>query len=117
MTIPESKTQFGTIDIELIDKTVTLKPTLKAALAIERKFNGIPNAVSAVAGRGIEATAFVVVHGAGLEPESDTAKTMTQTVYDASVMRISTQCLPFLYALLNPGNKKAGDDQGNAATA
>lgn len=118
MTTPESKTQYGTVDIKLGDKTLTLKPTLKAALAIERQFNGLKNAFGAVGAHGIEATAFVITYGAAVDPESDTGKNMTQAVYDAGVIKVSMQCLPFLGALLNPGNKKPGEGaEGNAATA
>jgi len=114
-----SKTLHGTVTVTVGDEEFTLKPTLKAALAIERQFGGLTSAYSALGTNSVERTAFIIQHGAGLGTKRETAEGLQEKVFAAGVLNVAPQCIAYISALLDPAGKKAGDedDEGNAATA
>lgn len=110
-----SKTQHGTVTIELGGEQYELKPTLKAALAIERQFGGLTAALRAVPAGSIEQVAFIVQHGAGLGTKREITDAIQQKVFEAGVLEIGPHVVEYISALLNPAGKEA--DEGNAPTA
>lgn len=111
-----SKTLYGTVSVTVGDEEFELKPTLKAALALERHFGGLRGALTGLGSLSIEAAAAVITFGAGLEHKSAQAKGLPEAIFAAGVNDVITQCVPYISALLNPGDKKAQEEEeaGNA---
>lgn len=110
-----SKTQYGTVSVTIGDEDYELKPTLKAALAIERHFGGLRNALTGLGSLSIDAAAAVITVGAGLERKSEQVKQLPEAIFAAGVSDVAGQCVPYITALLNPGDKK--EDEGDAGNA
>ncbi len=116
-----SKTLHGTVTVTLGDEEITLKPTLKAALAIERQFGGLAGAYRAVGTSSIEQVAFVIQTGAGLGTKREITESVQEKVFNAGVVNVVPQCVAYISALLNPAAKPESEDgedaEGNAPEA
>jgi hypothetical protein len=116
-----SKTLHGTVTVTLGDEEITLKPTLKAALAIERQFGGLTNAYRAIGSSSIEQIAFVIQAGAGMGTKREITESVQEKVFNAGVVNVGPQCVAYISALLNPAAKPEGEDgedgEGNAQQA
>lgn len=110
-----SKTQYGTVSVTIGDEEYELKPTLKAALGIERHFGGLRNALAGLGSLSIDAAAVVVTIGSALDRKSEQLKNLPEAIFAAGVSDVTAQCVPYITALLNPGDKSADEeDAGNA---
>ena len=104
-----SKTLFGTVTVTVGEDTYTLTPSLGAVRAIEARFGGLLGAVRAVDSYSVDGVAGVIAAGASLSAEA--AESLPDAVWQAGVVPLSQQLVPFIAALLNP---RAGDAEGNA---
>lgn len=61
-----SKINAGEVEITLNGETLTLKPTIRAILGLNRSFGGLMKAVGMLTDGNIDAAATVISHGLGL---------------------------------------------------
>jgi hypothetical protein len=66
-----SKLTEGQVEITLAGETITLNQTIGAALAVDRRFDNINNALQGVLGLNIDAMVFVITAGAGIKKPGD----------------------------------------------
>lgn len=106
-----TKTLHGTVTISVGDETYTLTPTLGAVRAIEARFGGLLGAVRAVDGYSVDGIAHIIAAGAQLDAEQ--AAGLPDLVWQAGIVGVGQQLVPYVAALLNP--KAGAADEGNAA--
>lgn len=101
-----SKLNHGTIVVEAGSTTYTLKPTLRAARAIESKFGGLLPAMTAIGQGSVAVVAVIIAAGAGLDTSKrKELEAVEEAVFAGGIGIIGGQALSFLKALLNPGGK------------
>jgi len=106
-----SKTNYGTTTVILGDDEYTLTPNLDAVRKIEGRFGGLRLALDGLGALSVDACAAVIIAGAGLNPKE--AKQVPDAVFEAGVGEVTAQVVPFIVALLNPGQAKAEEESGN----
>lgn len=109
MTAKTSKTLYGTVTVTVGDDTYTLTPTLGAVRAIEAQLGGLMGAVDATRQHSVTACACVIAAGAGLSPQQ--AAELPEKIWQAGILSVGIQLVPYVAALLNP---KGDDAVGNA---
>lgn len=80
-----------------------LKPTIQAVRAISRALGGLAAAARAVREIDPDATAAVIIAGAGLRLEPDEVDALVNDVWQGDLGRINGKVLEFLAVLLNGG--------------
>lgn len=108
-----NNTLHGTMTLKLGDEEFTLKPTLKAVRAIESRFGGLRGASQTINALSVEGCAIILAAGAGLEGKS--AEALTEKVWQAGVLEVSTQLNSYIVALYNPRGVEKGKDQAGTA--
>ena len=114
-----SKLNHGTIVVEVGSNTYTLKPTLRAARAIESRFGGILPALTAIGNANVSLIAVIIAAGAGIDTNKrKEVERVEEDVFEGGVVKVGNQVAPFIKALLNPGGKTdeelaEASDQGN----
>lgn len=104
----------GTVVVAIGGREFTLKPTLEAALKIERRFGGLRPAYDSVRLLSIDALAHVIAAGARLK--EDEAEALPEKIFSEGVGGVTAQVMPFLGALLSPTPKSVAE-QGNVEAA
>jgi hypothetical protein len=108
-----NNTLHGTVTVKLGDEEFTLQPTLKAVRAIENRFGGLRGASQTINALSVEGCAIILAAGAGLEGKA--AEDVTEKVWQAGVLEVSTQLNAYIVALYNPRGVDKGKDQAGAA--
>lgn len=108
-----TKTLHGTTQIKVGDTEYTLTPTLGAVRAIEARFGGLLGACRAVDGYSVDGIAHIIAAGAQLDAEQ--AAALPDLVWQAGVVGVGQQLVPYVAVLLNP--KAGAADEGNAPKA
>lgn len=102
-----NKTLHGTVTVKVGEESFDLVPTLKAVRAIESRFGGLRGASGALHAVGVDAVAFIISAGAGLEGKA--AEALPEKVWQEGVAGLTPIVTKYLGALYNP----RGGDQGN----
>lgn len=100
MTTKASKTLHGTVTVTVGDETYTLTPTLVAVRAIEARFGGLLGAMRAVDNYSVDGVSAVIAAGGMLA--TDAAEALPEKVWQAGVVGIAKQLVPYMVALVNP---------------
>ncbi|UBM27190.1 hypothetical protein K8374_09630 [Pseudomonas sp. p1(2021b)] len=108
-----NKTLHGTVTVKLGDEEFTLQPTLKAVRAIESRFGGLRGASGALHAVGVDAVAFIIAAGAGLEGKA--AEALPEKVWKEGVAGLTPAVTKYLGALYNPRGGNEGNDQAGTA--
>ena len=112
-----SKLNHGTIVVEAGGTTYTLKPTLRAARAIESKFGGLLPAMSSIGQASVAAVAVIIAAGAGIDTNKrKELEAIEEAVFAGGINVVGGQVLSYVKALLNPGGK-TDDELADAADA
>ncbi|RFP99488.1 hypothetical protein D0O09_22530 [Pseudomonas putida] len=104
-----NNTLHGTVTVKLGDEEFTLQPTLKAVRAIESRFGGLRGASGALHAVGVDAVAFIIAAGAGLEGR--VAEGLAEKVWQQGVAGLTPVVTKYLGALYNPRGGAEGNDQ------
>lgn len=102
-----SKTLYGSITVEVGEKTYELIPTLDAVRRIEARFGGLRGASQALNALSVDGAAHIIASGAGLTERR--AEALPEEVWKAGVLDVSVQLNAYLVALYNP----RGIEKGN----
>jgi hypothetical protein len=104
-----SKTDHGTVDVEVGTEIYTLNFNLKAVKRIEQRFGGIAPALQEVQKLQLSAAAVVIAAGAGLTLKPNEVEALEEEIYEAGIGEVTPPLIQFLIALLNPAAKSAAD--------
>lgn len=88
----------GNVEMELDGELITLKPTLKAALALSNGQGGIPAMVQRCINLEMDALCSVISHGLGVW-----SKDIPEKVYKTGLFQVSGRCIRFLNVVSNGG--------------
>jgi hypothetical protein len=102
-----SKTDHGTVDVNIGAETYILTFNLKAVKRIERVFGGILPAMQEVQKFNLGAVVQVVAAGAGLALKPKEVEELEEQIYDTGMISITPSLVEYLSALLNPAAKAA----------
>ena len=94
----EANIGAGDIEIELDGKPYTMRPTLKAALALSNVQGGISMMVQRCLNCELDAIVSVISHGLGA-----TSKDLPELVYKTGMLNLNAQCIRFLHVISNGG--------------
>lgn len=108
-----NNTLHGTVTVKLRDEQFILKPSLKAVRAIENHFGGLRGASVALHAVGVDAVAFIIAAGAGLEGTA--AEALPEKVWQEGVAGLTPSVTRYLGALYNPRGVDPGNDQAGTA--
>lgn len=106
-----STTNYGKTTVTVGEFEFELEPTLAAVRKIEARFGGLRPALDGLANLSIDAVSAVIVAGANLTPKE--AKEVPEAVFAAGVGEVTGQVVPYLVALMNPGQAQADEESGN----
>lgn len=104
-----SKTLHGTVEVKVGERTLVLKPTLKAVRFIESRFGGLRAASHGLHAVSVDAVALVIAAGAGIEGED--IDLLTEEVWQHGVSGLTVAATKFLGALYNPRGGEPGKPQ------
>ncbi|AXO88446.1 hypothetical protein DZC75_10720 [Pseudomonas parafulva] len=110
-----SKTLHGTAKVQVGDRTLVLKPTLKAVRFIESRFGGLRAASQSLHAVSVDAVALVIAAGAGVEGEDIEA--FTEEVWQQGAAELTPAATAFLSVLYNPRGGDAGKEQAEKESA
>ena len=110
-----SKTDHGTVDVQVGIELYTLAFNLKAVKRIERVLGGIMPAMHEVQKFNLNAMVQVIAAGAGLALKPSEFEALEEEVFQAGLITVSSPLIEYLSACLNPAAKTA--DQQAAAEA
>lgn len=110
-----SKTLHGTAEVQVGDRTLVLKPTLKAVRFIESRFGGLRAASQSLHAVSVEAVALVIAAGAGIEGED--LEALTEEVWHQGAPQLTPSAIAFLSALYNPRGGEPGKEQAEKESA
>jgi len=111
-----ARSDYGTIEVELMENTYELKPTLRALQRINQQYGSIREAVQHVQQLDIDALIFVVAEGAGIRQQKDRQE-LAEEIFETGIMEVFTPVNEYVNALLNPTGKSSDedDDEGKAS--
>lgn len=111
-----SRTDHGTVVVNLGNGEHVLKPTLKAVKAIEARFGGILPAMTALGRANLTDTAFIVGVASGVGPNNKKVlEEIEEGIFDAGLNAVGNQVIPYLSGLLNPAGKTDAELEAEAA--
>lgn len=105
-----SKLNAGEVEIILNGETLTLKPTIKAILGINRSFGGLMKAVAALTDGNIDAASTVLAHGLGLGDKD--ARKMPERVAENGITDGMLSALINFVGICSNGGKPLDDKAG-----
>lgn len=105
----------GEVELDLAGETVVLRPTLRAAQAINRKFGSLADALRQVAALNLEAYTEIVKAGSGAKEAEQ--RDLPEKVFRAGVTRLSGPIAEYLSLLLNGGRPPADEAELSAESA
>jgi hypothetical protein len=100
-----SKTDHGTVDVEVGTEIYTLNFNLKAVRSIERFFGGIGPALAELQKFSIATAAKVIIAGANLTLKPKEVEALEEEIYEQGVGEVTVPLITFIVALLNPAAK------------
>jgi len=104
-----SKTNYGTVDVEVGTEIYTLSFNLKAVRALERFFGGISPALQELQKLQLGAAARVIIAGANLTLKPKEVEALEEDIYDFGIGEVTPSLINYVVALLNPAAKSAED--------
>lgn len=110
-----SKTLHGTAEVQVGERTLVLKPTLKAVRFIESRFGGLRAASEGLRAVGVNAVAIVLAAGADLEGAD--LEELAGDVWQHGAAELVPAATKFLYALYNPRGGEPGKEQAEKESA
>ncbi|MCD5996508.1 hypothetical protein KDX38_23240 [Pseudomonas sp. CDFA 602] len=110
-----SKTDHGTVDVQVGTELYTLAFNLKAVKRIEKTFGGIFPAMHEVQKFSLHAATQVIVAGAGLALKPSAMEELEEEIYNSGIISVTPPLIEYLSAMLNPAAHAA--DQQAAAEA
>lgn len=102
-----SKTDHGTVDVQIGTELYTLAFNLKAVKRIERALGGIMPAMHEVHKFSISAIVQVIIAGAGLALKPSGIEELEEEIFQAGVITVTPSLIEYLSACLNPAAKTA----------
>lgn len=102
-----SKTDHGTVDVQIGADLYTLAFNLKAVKRIERALGGIMPAMHEVQKFNLSAIVQVIIAGAGLALKPSALEELEEDIYQAGMITVTSPVIEYLSALLNPAAKTA----------
>ena len=111
-----SKTDHGTVDVEVGSEIYTLNFNLKAVRSIERFFGGISPALAELQKFSLSAAAKVIIAGANLTLKPKEVEALEEEIYDQGVGEVTVPLITFVVALLNPAAKTEEELEKAAGT-
>ena len=100
-----SKTNYGTVDVEVGTEIHTLGFNLKAVRAVERFFGGISPALQELQKLQLGAAAKVIIAGANLTLKPKEVEALEEEIYDHGIGEVTPPLINYIIALLNPAAK------------
>lgn len=100
-----SKTDHGTIDVQVGAELYTLAFNLKAVKRIERTLGGILPAMQEVQKFRVDACALVIMAGANLTLKPKEVEALEEEIYTSAIINVTPSLIEYLGALLNPEAK------------
>lgn len=97
----------GDVVVQLGEHSVTLRPSLKAAITLSGQRGGITTMVQRCLDFEFDAIHTVVLAGLGGENSKD----LPELVYSAGIMNLAPICITFLHIVAN-GGRPLGSDEG-----
>ncbi|SHM46468.1 hypothetical protein SAMN05216593_10138 [Pseudomonas asturiensis] len=110
-----SKTDHGTVDVEVGTELYTLTFNLKAVKRIEKMFGGILPAMHEVQKFSLQAVTQVIIAGAGLALKPSAMEELEEEIYRQGIISVTPPLIEYLGALLNPAAKTAEQQEAAAA--
>ncbi|WP_062381979.1 GTA-gp10 family protein [Pseudomonas abietaniphila] len=111
-----SKTDHGTVELNVGDDSYTLTFNLKAVKKIERMLGSVFIAMQEVQRFNLSAIIQVITAGAGLALKPSEQEALEEAVYQAGMISVTPTLIEYLSALLNPAAKTA-DQMAEAEAA
>lgn len=104
-----SRIDYGTIEVTIAGTEYTLKPTLKAYQAIERRFGGLRSALESCSNMSIDGIAAIIAAGANLD--RDARKELPDAIFAEGSLNVLPLVTEYLMKLLNPSGKEPDGDE------
>lgn len=103
------KTRLATSDIVIdLQPSITLRPTLRAALRLGRLHDGYPNLLRLVTAGNINAISDVIREGAGDCTVTRYLDALDDLPLHIGIERLKYPCIHFIFALLGPEDSPDG---------
>ena len=103
-----SKLNYGCVEVEIGDKTYTLKPTIDAYDKIEGRFGPIIQMLETRSFTSRDAMCFVIAMGAGIGARG--ASDIKQDMFASGTLNLLPKVTEYLMLLLNPTGKELADE-------
>lgn len=97
----KTKIGAGNVEIDIAGNIYTLRPTLKAAQGVSRRFDGITGAYARIAAGDLDAITAIVNFGLGYEGKDATR--MESEVFEAGITDMIAPVSRFISVLANGG--------------
>lgn len=103
----------GEVEVALDNRTVVLRPSLKAARTLNKRYGNFNNLLQALAQQDFEAIVSTFIVGTGAEGQ--TAKDLEEAVYSTGTLKVAGDAIKFVGILSNGGKPLDDDDKRNEA--
>lgn len=107
----------GDIAINLGEKEYVLRPSLRAAKILSRKYGGTANIVQSLTQMNLDTFVDVIRHGAGLTEHG--AKNLEEEIFSHGLFSLTAPCIRYMHILSNGGRPPSddGDEDENPRVA
>lgn len=97
--VTEATPGIGDVELELGGETITLRPSLNAAMKLSTRAGGISGLVQKCLNLDIEAISDVIIIGGGIKVQPDTK----EKIFMQGLLDLSAPCIKYLNNLANGG--------------
>lgn len=105
----------GDVEISILGKEYTMKPTLAVAKLLSKKFGGGIIAVSRINQFDIEAYVDVISAGLSLTERGESAfadgKGLASAIFETGLMDLAAPCIRFVHIVINGGRPPSDGDE------
>lgn len=105
----------GDIEVKILGKEYTLKPTLTVAKLLSKKFGGGLSAVNRINQFDIDAYFDVISAGLGLTEKGESVfadgKGLSEALYETGMMNLAAPCIRFVHIVINGGKPPSEDGE------
>lgn len=96
----------GDVTIDLDGHTITLKPTLKAAMALSRTHGGLTAMVGKCLAYDFDTIHKIIADGSGIN-----SKDLPELIFRTGLIELAPPCIRFVHILCNGGRPLTEEEQ------
>lgn len=99
-----SRTDYGTVELDIGGTLYTLKPTLAAYQKIDSRMGGLRQAIESCGNMSIDGVVFIIAAGAGIGQRE--MPKLAEEVFAAGTSTLIPKVSEYIMLLLNPSGKQ-----------